>query len=230
MLKLNAKGKRVLIIPDCHVPYHHPRMKEFLSEVKKLHKPDIVIHLGDEVDNHAISFHDSSVELFSAGAELEKAIEYLQSDLHSLFPKMYILESNHGSLLYRKLKHHGIPIAALKPLDKIYGTPRWGWHREIILETKLGPIYLCHGKSSLPGKLALAMGMSTIQGHFHGLFRLNWFKFADNRQIFDCISGCLIDPKSEAFAYGSNHIPKPILGCTIIHANGLPELIPLLEK
>jgi hypothetical protein len=228
MLKIDGKGKKILIIPDQHIPYHNPKMRRFLINIKNNFKPDIIINLGDMEDNHAISFHDSDSELLSAGDELKKTIEYIQNDLYSVFPKMYILDSNHGSLVYRKMKHHGIPIAYIKPLKEIYGTPEWQWVPELILETKLGPVYFTHGKSAAPMKVALAMGMSTVQGHHHQNFRINWAKFADDRIIFDMISGCLIDPDSDAFAYGKNGIGKPMLGCSVIHANGVPQLIPLL--
>jgi len=228
VLNLNACGKRVLIIPDLHCPYHHPDARKFLADIKKQFKPEIVINLGDEVDYHAMSFHDSDVDLFSAGQELEAAVEFLQSDVHSLFKHMYLLESNHGSMVYRKAKHHGIPLAHLKPLPELYGTPMWSWHTEIVLKTNLGEVYICHGKSAVPLKVALAMGMSSIQGHHHQNFRINWAKFADDRIVYDCISGCLIDPKSDAFAYGKNLLGKPMLGATIIHANGVPELVPML--
>jgi len=131
-------------------------------------------------------------------------------------------------MIYRKAKHHGIPLAHLKPLPELYETRMWSWHTEIMVKTKLGAVYFCHGKSSVPFKVALAMGCSSIQGHFHGEFRIMWKKFADKRLIYDCISGCLIDPNSDAFAYGKNHLPKPVLGATIIHANGIPELVPML--
>lgn len=227
MLELNGVGKRVLVIPDTHHPYQHPDLKAFLGEIKRHFKPEIVIHLGDEVDNHAISFHDHMAELFSADHELEKAIEYLQSDLHALFPKMFLLESNHGSLLLRRLRHAGIPIRTLMPLELLYRVPKWSWHDDIVLNSKLGPVYLCHGKAAPIGKLSLAEGMSSIQGHFHNQFYISWLKFA-NRRIFEIKSGCLVDINSMAFAYGKNHLPKPNLGATIIHANGVPELVPLL--
>lgn len=227
MLELNAKGKRVLIIPDTHHPYQHKDLKKFLGEIKRTFKPQIVIHLGDEVDNHAISFHDHMAELFSADHELEKAIEYLHQDLHALFPKMYLLESNHGSLLLRRLRHAGIPIRTLMPLEQLYQVPKWSWHHDIVLNTKLGPLYLCHGKTGTVGKLALTEGMSAGQGHFHGEMYIKWLKFA-NRLVYDMKCGCLIDKDSIAFAYGKNHLPKPVLGATIIHENGIPEQIPLI--
>ena len=224
---INAVGKRILFIPDTHAPYHHKDTRKFLTYLKKIFKPDIVIHLGDEVDNHGISFHDSVAELFSPGHELEQAIDGLQTDIHSIFPEVHLLDSNHGSLVYRKLKHHQIPISVLRPLPELYSTPKWRWHKEIILKTKMGNVYVCHGKSAIPGKLALAVGASSVQGHFHGKFRIEYFKFANGRMIFDMIGGCLVDPKSEAFAYAVNHIPKPILGACVIHESGIPELIPL---
>lgn len=43
--------------------------------------------------------------------------------------------------------------------------------------------------------------------------------------IYNKNSGCLIDRDSLAFAYGKNHMPKAILGCTLISKEGYPNLI-----
>ena len=59
--------KRVLIISDTHIPYHVKELIPFLRELKKIVKPDKVIHIGDELDKHAMSFHDSDPDLTSAG-------------------------------------------------------------------------------------------------------------------------------------------------------------------
>ena len=60
-------NKCILVISDTHCPYHHPDLISFLKTIKKKYKPDRVIHIGDEVDSHAISFHDSDPDLYSAG-------------------------------------------------------------------------------------------------------------------------------------------------------------------
>ena len=65
--------RRVLVIGDLHEPYTHPDAYDFLCTVRDEYCPDIVVQIGDETDGHAISFHDSSPELDSAGVELEKA-------------------------------------------------------------------------------------------------------------------------------------------------------------
>lgn len=222
---INAKNKTVLIIPDLHCPYHHKDAFNFLENLKRVYDPDIVINLGDEVDNHAISFHDSDSELFSAGHELEKAIEHLQ-DLHKIFPKMTLLESNHGSLLFRKLKANGIPIRVLKPLPELYGIKGWDWIDKIVLGTKLGNIILKHGMSGTAGRWAKEAGASTIEGHFHTKFHITWFK-NEERAYFSAHVGCLVDLESLAFAYRKTNLPEFIFGALIIHKDGFPELIPI---
>ena len=49
------KNKRILVISDMHIPYHHKDSIKFLKEIKKEFKPDKIINIGDSVDFHAIS-------------------------------------------------------------------------------------------------------------------------------------------------------------------------------
>ena len=64
------ENKCVLIISDLHIPYHHKDSFAFLKEVKKVFKPDNVVNIGDLLDFHAISMHDSDPDLPSSGHEL----------------------------------------------------------------------------------------------------------------------------------------------------------------
>lgn len=223
MKRINCKGKTVLIIPDLHCPYHHPDAFSFLLKIKKQYKPDIVINLGDEVDGHAISFHTSDSALFSADKELEKAIEALQ-ELYKIYPKMYLVSSNHGDLRYRKLKHHGIPIAHLKSQKQLYETPGWNWYNDLILNTHKGETYVCHGRSANGSKLSGELSMSCIQGHYHSKYSITWHSngITDRYSMF---SGCLISRTSLAFAYGKLILAKPILGASLIMDDGTPRLI-----
>jgi len=223
---LNAKGKRCLIISDTHCPYNHKDWLKFLHSIslKYLEKNSIIIHIGDEVDNHAISMHPNDNDLYSAGDELKKAIICLQ-ELEKLFPTLYLLDSNHGSLAFRNFKLRGIPIKYLRPLNEVYGvSKKWSWHDEIILQTKLGDTYICHGKSAKSGMLAKDVGMSTIEGHYHGAFEICWFQSAI-RSFYAMKVGCLISWTDLAFAYGKNHMKKPVLGVGIISKEGYPRLL-----
>lgn len=222
--KINATGRRVLVIPDTHIPYSHPDYIKFISYLKEKYDPEIIIHLGDELDYHAISFHDSDSSLLSADMELDKAIIELQEGLHRLFPKMYLLESNHGSLVYRKMKANGLPIRVLKSMQDLYETPLWEWHHDILLITSLGPVYFCHGKAAAYGKLAKEMGCSAVQGHYHGKFEITWHRTATGSR-FNAFVGCLVDEESMAMAYARNNLPKPIHGAMFIDERGLPRLL-----
>jgi len=230
MKKLNGKNKEVLVISDTHIPYSHVDYVKFLRAIKNKYKPSIILHIGDELDYHAISFHDFDSSLFSADTELDTAIDEIHSGLHQLFPKMYLLESNHGSLIYRKIKHMGVPIRTIKPLHELYETPLWSWHHEIVLDTKIGPVYLCHGKSGAYGKCARENMMSAIQGHFHGKFEITWHKSPMGMR-FNAFTGCLVNGDSMAMAYAKNNLPKPILGCLRIDKEGIPHLLQMrLDK
>lgn len=223
MKELNGLNKRILIIPDIHFPFHHPYLFPFLSDIKKKYRPQIVICLGDELDLASFSFHDHLPEMPGPSDELNKGRELIK-ELNKIFPKMSVLESNHGSLVYRRAKKNGIPRDLIKSYSDYLEIKGWDWYDEIILKTKLGPIYMCHGRSGVYGRLARLLGCSTIQGHYHSIFEITWHKSA-MREIFSMFCGCLIDIKSMAFEYGKNSLPKPILGCGFIDEKGIPSLI-----
>jgi len=225
---ITAVNKRVLIIPDMHIPYHHPDALKFLTQVKDKYDDGslLVINLGDECDKHAMSMHDSDSDLWSAGHELQKSIDYIHmpNGLHELFPKMDLLESNHGSMIFRRAKKHGIPLHYIKPYKEVLGTPKWSWHDELIVNTKMGGVYFCHGKTSAYGKLCKEQGISAVQGHFHGKFEITWHQSSIGHR-FNMFSGCLVDERSMAMAYGKNFTAKPILGCSVLSKHGYPYLI-----
>jgi len=224
--KIKASGKSVLIIGDLHAPYHHKDALRFLEAVKKkyLNQKSIIINIGDEVDNHAISFHETIAELHSAGHELEKAIQFMQS-LRGLFPRLILLNSNHGSLVFRRLKAAGLPIKIAKDLTALYDCPKWKWYDELILTTNnVLATYLCHGKKSGYNALAKEVGLNAIQGHYHSKFEITYFRTPTFTR-YNAFCGCLIDYESLAFEYGKNHLPKPVLGVILIKKSGTPKLI-----
>ena len=223
MQRLNAKNKAVLLIGDSHLPYEHIDYLDFCQYVSNYFSCKLHIHMGDFEDHHAISFHDSESELLSAGDELISVIEKAHY-WYKAFPKLKIIDSNHGSLVYRRLKKAGIPIAHIRPLKEIYETPRWTWYGDLMLSTKQGDVYLTHGKTSVYNKLAREIGCSAAQGHFHGKLEITWANSVFHER-FDMFVGCGIDIKSLAFAYGKNNIPQPMLGCGVIDDEGNPHIV-----
>jgi hypothetical protein len=216
----------ILAIGDLHTPYLHPDAVAFLSAVKAKHKPTEIVFMGDEIDWHSISFHEHDQDLMSAGDELKAAIKQLQP-LYKMFPKATVLESNHGSLVYRKALTVGLPSAVLKGYREILQAPQgWNWKFDHLTPTPLGDIYWHHGKSSSHKKLSQNMGLSAVQGHFHNEFYISYWS-SPKALYWDANVGCLVDHKSRSQAYGKNNLQKPIVGCMVIH-DGVPTLIPMI--
>ena len=224
-----ANNSSILILSDMHIPYNHPDLIPFLKAVNKKYKPTRVICVGDEVDKHAMSFHDSDPDLMSAGDELQAAIKQLQP-IYKLFPKVDLVDSNHGSMVYRKGKAHGIPRKYLRDYGEILEAPKaWKWHNDltIILPNKQ-KLYVCHGMNKNGLKLASAMGMSTVQGHYHSEFNVQYGS-SPSQLYWSMMVGCLIDDESLAFHYNKITPSRPIIGLGII-IDSQPRLIPMVLK
>lgn len=220
------KFKSILVISDMHQPYSHPDTLAFLKALKAKYKPDKVVCIGDEVDYHAISFHDHDQNLPSAGDELVQAIDKLHP-LYSLFPRMDLLDSNHGSLVFRKALANGMPTAFFKSSREILDAPKgWKWHVELTLDTDLGQVYFHHSKGVNAKKNSQALGMSFCQGHHHETFELSYWG-NPNALLFGMTVGCLVDNKSLSMAYNKNNLKRPVIGCGVI-IDGVPALIPMI--
>lgn len=221
-----ANYSRILLISDQHAPYNHPDMLKFLSAIKKKYNPTFVVNGGDEIDGHALSFHDSDSDLPSAGDELVKAIRVLK-DLEKLFPEMVILDSNHGSLAARRFKHHGIPMKYLATPHEIYGvSSKWQWVNDFTAILPNGqPVYMCHGMTKQGLKLAAQRGTNVVQFHYHTEFRIDYIGNPASL-LWSLQSGCLIDRKSLAFAYDKLNLNRPIIGTSMI-IDSKPVLLPM---
>lgn len=216
----------ILVISDLHVPYEHPDTLKFLKAIKKKYKPNLVVQIGDEVDYHALSFHDSDPNLPSAGDELELAIKKLKA-YTKLFPKVTVIESNHGSMVLRKALANGMPKQVLKGYNEILEVPKgWKWVFDVIITTSLGPVYFCHGKSGTPGRLASQYGMSCVQGHFHEKAQITYISTPE-KLMFDAHTGCLADDKSLALGYNKINPKRPIVSIIVL-INGIPQIVPMI--
>ena len=224
---MDHDNSRILCIPDLHFPYCHPDALDFLAKVKSKLQPTRIICGGDELDYHAMSFHDKDPDLDNAGTELLKAIGYIET-LKNLFPEMDLMESNHGSMAYRKAKHHGFPRHLLKSYNEVLGVDHnWRWHDRLIITLPNGNKCLfAHSLGANVLGASQSVGMSLVQFHHHSQFELRYWQVGTTLH-FAVTSGCLVDDKSLAMAYNKYTIKRPIMGVTFIE-NSLPILIPMV--
>lgn len=219
----------ILVIPDQHAPYQHPDTLDFLQAVKAAFDPQLVVNLGDELDYHALSFHDSDPALDSAGVELEKGKRFLKA-LAKLFPDMLVCHSNHGSMAFRRAKAHGIPVQLIKQYRDIAfdgKAPNWSWAYSWRINTPLGEVLFKHQTSGLLTDAA-HNSANLVVGHEHGKFDIE-YSASSSHLYYGMHCGCLVDKNSLAFAYGKHSLRKPIIGCGVI-LQGRPCLVPMVLR
>jgi hypothetical protein len=220
-------SERLLPIGDLHMPIHHPDAMQFLAAIKMEYAPDCVVQVGDETDFRGLSFHDKDPDMPGPSDEL-KAARRGASELRELFPIMYIVESNHGSLLYRKALASGIPTEMVRTYNEVLQVGNgWRWIPALNVDTKTGPVRVEHGQRGTARNMSKRYGMSLIQGHRHSESYAEWW---DNslRPMFAMQTGCLIDNSNRGFWYNRNYRDHPVISTGIV-IDGEPFIIRMGE-
>lgn len=215
---------KLMVLSDLHAPVNHPDAIEFIIQLKRKFNPDLVCSVGDEVDLAAFSYHEKEPMMPSAGYELEQAIKILQP-LYKEIPVMYLAESNHGSLVYRKAKTAGLPNRVIKSYREILSAPvGWEWRFEIQVEFPNGSKCVIHHSYGANALLAAQRrGVSTITGHHHTQQAISFWKNLDHTH-FAAVIGCFVDETSMAMSYSKNNVGRPLLGCLVVD-EGNPKLV-----
>ena len=119
------------------------------------------------------------------------------------------------------------PWIIIKSYREVLQAPHgWNWVFDLQVQTELGPVYFCHGKSGAAGRLASLYGMSCVQGHFHEKAQITYISTPE-KLMFDAHTGCLADDKSLALGYNKINPKRPIVSLLVI-INGIPQIIPMV--
>jgi hypothetical protein len=218
---MNKPGN-ILVVPDLHAPFQHPKSFNFLQSLKQKYKPDEVVFIGDEVDLAAISRFAKDPNGYGAADEFSKAKKILQQ-YYKLFPKAKCCVSNHTARPLKKAFEAGIPQVFLKSYSEFLDAPKtWEWRDK----WEINGIVFEHGEgvSGINGALTRARAnmKPTVIGHTHCGGGVQYWN-----GIWALNVGCLIDSKTYAFAYAKHWGNKPTLGAGVI-INGVPHFIPLV--
>ena len=219
----------ILCISDTQFPFHHRDTFPFLKAVKKKYKPELVIHQGDEVDFHALGRWSVNPDGYSAGMELDLALEAMR-ELYTLFPKVRVCTSNHTVRPLKKMFDSGIPRKFIRDYHEFLEAPKgWSWADRWVFDD----IIFEHGENVSGPNAALNAAKqnmrSTSIGHQHSYGGVKYYATHD-KVIFGMNTGCLIDTEQYAFAYGKKMRVKPTLGCGII-LSGAAHFLPMfLDK
>lgn len=222
---------RVGIIGDTHLPYEHPDYLKFCQEQFKAWDCDTIVHIGDLVDHHALSFHDSEPLLQDAHGEMLRAKERLKPWFKT-FPKLTMVGGNHDHIPARQLRRIGMDDQTwLRPLSEVYGFPP-GW--KVVDEVTIDGVLYHHGYTSVGvngfRNDAKARMCSTVSGHAHGNAGIS-ASASQKQLVWGMAVGCGVNNKEMAFAYGKHFKMKPIVSCGIVIDGKHPyvEFMPLEE-
>lgn len=220
------KNDRIMVISDTHFPAHHRDTFDFLDAVKKDVKPTRAIHIGDEVDFAAISYHEKDASLPSAGDEFRCARPHMAT-LETMFQELMLLLSNHNRLPYRKAQTIGLPLNFLKLPQELWETKKWSWHEKIELKTPDGALWQLHHGDGKAGALAKvgSYGISTMHGHEH-IKHYSVSIMTPYGRRWAAHTGCLVDNDHLAMAYGKTNLQLPALGTSAI-IDGVPVIYPM---
>ncbi len=212
----------VLVIGDTHIPFEKKGYLEFCKSVQKKKKCGTVVHIGDLVDNHSISYHEHDPDLWSPLGEMEKA-DTILAKWFKAFPEVKLTRGNHDCLVDRKAKTIGLPKRCFKPYREIWDLPE-GWQDEF--EFVIDGVLYKH--SNVSGKLAhlnqaISNMCSTVIGHGHS-FAAIAYTASPTACIFGMNPGCGIDAKALAFAYGKDFPHKPIVSCAVVEHGENPQI------
>jgi metallophosphoesterase superfamily enzyme len=194
--KLTKIEDRVLVIGDLHEPFCLDGYLDFCKKVYAENNCNRTIIIGDIIDNHYSSYHETDADGMGGSYELEQAIEKLKP-WYKAFPDAIITLGNHDRIIIRKAQSSNIPSKWIKEFGEVLETPNWEFVTEIYID---GVRYVHGDKSGKPRMAAKRDMVSTVSGHYHTDMYVEWF-FGKTRAIFAMAVGCGIDSKSYAMGY-----------------------------
>lgn len=223
---MSKQKETVLAISDTQFPFSHTDTFDFLDAITRKHHPTEIVHIGDEVDFHALSNYDHDPDGSSAGDEFKLAMKDMK-ELYAMFPNVKACISNHTARPYRRAFKFGIPRGFMKEYKELLQAPEgWEWRDKWVIDD----VRYEHGEG-MAGKYAHIRAaeqnmQSTVMGHLHSNAGIGYI--ANPRfLIFGMALGCLMDKDAYAASYGVHMKTKPVLGVGIID-RGIPTYVPMI--
>lgn len=219
LTRKKGSKRNVLIISDTHIPYENKKALEAVKQAYIDYNITDVIHIGDVHDGHNLSYHETSLEAEGANAELQTTIDAIKP-WYKAFPKVTVLNSNHDGLVKRKAQSARIAEGYFKPLNEALGIPGWTF----VDFLTIGDVQFNHGLGGDARSRAKQLGMSVVQGHYHGK---KYVEYVDHHHnTFAMQVGCLVDKDSFAMEYGKFAVQANGFGVILdIENNPTPILL-----
>jgi hypothetical protein len=217
LIKVNRiKDKRnVLVIGDLHCPFDLDNYKDWCVEQYYKFNCNQVIFIGDVIDNHFSSYHETSADGMGGADELDYAIKRI-ARWYKAFNKKgtKIIIGNHDRLIMRKAQTSAIPSKWIKSYKEVLKVPNWEFVERYVQDQ----VQYIHGEGGTARTKCRADMMNTVQGHLHTQAYTEHY-VGQKFRVFGSQVGCGINHETYAMAY-CKYGKKPAIGCSVILDNG----------
>lgn len=215
-------NENVLVIGDLHAPFIKKGYLEHCLHIYNKYNCNQVVFLGDILDNHALSTHETSIKAASVEEELDQAIYQLRR-WYKAFPNAFVCYGNHDLRSAKRMQSSGIPRKWMQNLKEVLQTPNWTYAEAFVINDVL----YVHGEGRKAKNRMDDELISVVQGHWHSESSIIFTK-GMNRKLFSMQIGCGIDRSYYAFDYGK-HFKEPHLNCGVVLNNGTLPIIEWME-
>lgn len=199
--------QRILLIPDCHIPYEDKRAWDVMMTVAKDVKPDVIVILGDFLDAYSVSSHVKDPD--KRGLLLSQEVAAGNRRLDELdalgATRKEFVSGNHEFRLDRYIADKAPDLFGLVSTQKLLNLHNRGWKFTKYMDfTKVGKLVVTHdcGKAGL-GATADAVGKfgsSVAHGHTHTFVTVVRGDAMGNKHV-GCSFGWLGDPKEANYVH-----------------------------
>tara|TARA_R110002020_G_scaffold49786_2_gene141403 strand:- start:3659 stop:4381 length:723 start_codon:yes stop_codon:yes gene_type:complete len=208
-----SENNNILVIGDLHEPFCLDKYLTFCIDKYYEFQCNEVVFIGDIIDNHYASYHETDSDGMGGADELELSIKKI-GRWYKAFPVATVILGNHDRLIMRKAKTSAIPSKWIKSYKNVLEVPDWNFVERY---EKNGVQYI-HGEGGTARTKCRADMMNTVQGHLHTQAYTEHY-VGKNFRVFGTQVGCGINHDSYAMAY-AKYGKKPAVGCAVILNNG----------
>lgn len=137
--------KRILFIPDTHIPYHDKRAFNLMLRAMKDFKPNITVILGDFADMYTVSSHSKDPR---RAFKLKQELAVVKKELRRVSllgsTEKYFIAGNHEDRLQRYMQDKAPEIAHLVSIPKVLNLGKDWKYVPYKSDYKLGKLYVTH--------------------------------------------------------------------------------------
>jgi predicted phosphodiesterase len=222
----SKSADNVLVIGDLHAPFTREGYLDHCKRVQDTFFCNKVIFIGDVIDSHYSSYHESDPDGMGAGDELEQAIKMLRP-FYQAFPEAIVTIGNHDAIVSRKAFTAGLSKRWIRDYHEVLETPGW----KFVEDYEMDNVHYVHGTGQSSQRAAVltsqSRAQSTVMGHVHSASGV-WWSATNQYLIFGMHVGCGVDQKSYAMAYSRTFRHKFIISNGVILHNGkVPLVVPM---